>query len=145
MQQQQETQQLDVFVCSLCKSCKGAWDKKMYCPICIGAYSKDGAEPLVCCEECERYAISLYADHPSNGSLKKRRWIHVECDPSLSMSAYEELVASPNPKFTCVLCAEPKRRDRFGNATAGKYSKGRVMVEAHGNIIFAPPNDVKVL
>jgi hypothetical protein len=53
--QVQETQKLDVFLCSLCKSCKGAWDKKMYCPICVGAYSKDGTDPIVCCEKCERY------------------------------------------------------------------------------------------
>jgi hypothetical protein len=64
------------------------------------------------------------------------------------MAAYMELVASPDPKFTCILCADTKRRDRFGSSgsgAAGKYGKGRVLVEAHGNILFAPPNDVQPL
>lgn len=77
------------YLTTYCSACYVHFKEGRYCPLCLEIYNEDEDDlAMASCDVCER-------------------WIHVDCDPSLTKSAYTQLTNNKKSVYTCVLCDPP--------------------------------------
>ncbi|KAJ3166672.1 PHD finger protein 10 [Geranomyces variabilis] len=102
------------YLCTYCPSCYEHYQRKSYCPVCMGVYKEDEDSPMVCCDACDR-------------------WVHKDCDPDLTAERYERLTEAEDEKYLCLLCSEEKLERVLGRLNAKADEAEGVVSTVSGN------------
>ncbi|KAJ1536174.1 hypothetical protein HK096_000347 [Nowakowskiella sp. JEL0078] len=107
------------YMCTYCETCYASFIADRFCPLCLHVYAEDELElAMACCDSCDR-------------------WIHVGCDPDLTVEAYQALTDVSESKYTCVLC-DLSRTLQIVERGIRSGREGKV-VEYKGKRLIAPP------